>query len=85
MAEKCEGRKIKFKSTIQILKLDLSFAGDNSRIDFRSSFRQLMLCRSLGLVGTSPFRLSARPKSLPCSVPKLEYLRNGEISERDNR
>jgi hypothetical protein len=43
MAEKCEGRKIRFRSTIQLLKLDLSFAGDNSQVDFRSNFRQLML------------------------------------------
>jgi hypothetical protein len=30
MAEKCEGRKIRFKSTIRLLKLDLSFARDSS-------------------------------------------------------
>jgi hypothetical protein len=47
MAEKCEGRKIRFKSTIRLLKLDLSFAGDNSPVDFRSRFRQLMLRHSL--------------------------------------
>jgi hypothetical protein len=28
------------------LKLDMSFAGDNSQVDFRSNFRQLMLRRS---------------------------------------
>jgi hypothetical protein len=47
MAENYEGRKIRLKSTIRLLKLDLSFAGDNSQVDFRSSFRQLMLRRSL--------------------------------------
>jgi hypothetical protein len=46
MAEKCEGRKVKFKSTIRLLKLDLYFAGDNSQVNFRSNFRQLMLRRS---------------------------------------
>jgi hypothetical protein len=50
MAEKCEGRKIRFKSTIRLLKLDLSFAGDHSQVDFRSNFRQSMLRRSLACV-----------------------------------
>jgi hypothetical protein len=46
MAEKCEGRKIRFKSTIRLLKLDLPFAGDNSQADFCSNLLQLMLRRS---------------------------------------
>jgi hypothetical protein len=46
MAEKCAGRKIRFKSTIRLLKLDLPFAAGNSQVDFRSNFRQLMLRRS---------------------------------------
>jgi hypothetical protein len=51
MAEKCEGREIGFKFTIRLLKLDLSFAGDNSQVDFRFNFRQLMLRRSLEVRG----------------------------------
>jgi hypothetical protein len=47
MAEKCEGRNIRFKSAIRLLKLDRSFVWDNSQINLRSNFRQLMLRRSL--------------------------------------
>jgi hypothetical protein len=48
MAEKCYGRKIRFKSTIRLLKLNLSFTGDNSQVDFRFNFQQLMRRRSSG-------------------------------------